>query len=151
MSFLYFAPFTGSRASRIKPKHCGTADETSHQHLPSDVLQTQWASSVHAHIRDSLFFPGLASAYVSRLDPGGVSSESFSLGSHRTCSCLHHTTMIYFCVLELEVPQEQWPRFTNCSILALSTVPVFQYYIWVIKILDQHSSRSPPCLGLPRI
>lgn len=151
MFFLDFAPFTGSWAYRIKPKHCGTADDTLHQHLPSDALQTQWAYSVHAHIRDLLFFPGLASAYVSRLDPGGISSESFSLGSHRTCRCLHHTTMIYFCVLELEVPQEQGPRFTNCSILALSRVPVFQYFVQVIKILDQHSSRSPPCLGLPRI
>lgn len=84
--------------------------------------------------------------------PGSISSRNFSLCSHRTCRySQHHTTMIYFCVLEPEIPQEQWAHFTNCSILALSTVLVFQYYIQVIKILEQHSSQSPPCLGLPRM
>lgn len=54
---------------------------------------------------------------------------------------------LFFC---LQVPQEQCPCVTNCSILELGAVPVFQYYIQVIKMLGQLLPPSPPDLSPPR-
>lgn len=79
---LYFAPFTASQGLQNEPTHWSMADEALHQHLTSDALQTQWllspAYSVHAHIRDSLFFfAGLALAYFSRLTQGASHPGTF--------------------------------------------------------------------------
>lgn len=67
----------------------------------------------------SFFFVGLALAYLLNLGSGGIPSRHFSLYSHRPCKhLLHHTTMISVSTFffGLEVPPEQLPFFSNCSI-----------------------------------